>query len=199
AADIMATLFFHEMKYDVAHPKLVSADRFVLSKASHGHACPILYAAWEEAGLLTKEQVMSLRKVTSDIEGHPTPRLNFIDVATGSLGQGLSCAAGMAYVGKYIDKASYRVYCLMGDGETAEGSVWEAAAFSSYYKLDNMVAIVDVNRLGQSQETALGHRVEIYQARFAAFGFNAIVVDGHNIYELIKAYEVARNTKVRIN
>ncbi|KAJ1373868.1 hypothetical protein KIN20_036397 [Parelaphostrongylus tenuis] len=192
AAEIMATLFFHEMRYDVANPKLASADRFVLSK---GHACPILYAAWEEAGLLTKEEVMSLRKVTSDIEGHPTPRLNFIDVATGSLGQGLSCAAGMAYVGKYIDKASYRVYCLMGDGESAEGSVWEAASFSSYYKLDNLVAIVDVNRLGQSQETALGHSVEVYQARFAAFGFNAIIVNGHDIRELIKAYETARNTK----
>ncbi|KJH47225.1 Transketolase, thiamine diphosphate binding domain protein [Dictyocaulus viviparus] len=192
AAEIISTLFFHEMKYDVANPKHASADRFVLSK---GHACPILYAAWEEAGLLSKEQVMSLRKVTSDIEGHPTPRLNFVDVATGSLGQGLSCAAGMAYVGKYIDKASYRVYCLMGDGETAEGSVWEAAAFSSYYKLDNLVAIVDVNRLGQSQETALGHHVEIYQARFAAFGFEAIIVNGHDINELIKAFETARNTK----
>ncbi|VDO32978.1 unnamed protein product [Haemonchus placei] len=189
---VMSTLFFHEMKYDVSNPKSASADRFVLSK---GHACPILYAAWEEAGLLSKEQVMSLRKVNSDVEGHPTPRLNFIDVATGSLGQGLSCAAGMAYVGKYIDKASYRVFCLLGDGETAEGSVWEAAAFSSYYKLDNLVAIVDVNRLGQSQETALGHKVEVYQARFAAFGFNAIVVDGHDVGALISAYETARNTK----
>uniref|UniRef100_A0A7I4YJF1 transketolase n=1 Tax=Haemonchus contortus TaxID=6289 RepID=A0A7I4YJF1_HAECO len=192
AAEVMSTLFFHEMKYDVSNPKSASADRFVLSK---GHACPILYAAWEEAGLLSKEQVMSLRKVNSDVEGHPTPRLNFIDVATGSLGQGLSCAAGMAYVGKYIDKASYRVFCLLGDGETAEGSVWEAAAFSSYYKLDNLVAIVDVNRLGQSQETALGHKVEVYQARFAAFGFNAIVVDGHDVDALVNAYETARNTK----
>ncbi|KAK6039961.1 Transketolase, thiamine diphosphate binding domain protein [Cooperia oncophora] len=192
AAEVMSTLFFHEMKYDVANPKSASADRFVLSK---GHACPILYAAWEEAGLLSKEQVMSLRKVNSDVEGHPTPRLNFIDVATGSLGQGLSCAAGMAYVGKYIDKASYRVFCLLGDGETAEGSVWEAAAFSSHYKLDNLVAIVDVNRLGQSQETSLGHKVEVYQARFAAFGFNAIVVNGHDVGELISAYETARNTK----
>ncbi|ETN74287.1 Transketolase, thiamine diphosphate binding domain protein, partial [Necator americanus] len=124
AAEVVSALFFHEMKYDIANPKCPSADRFVLSK---GHACPILYAAWEEAGLLSRDQVMSLRKITSDIEGHPTPRLNFIDVATGSLGQGLSCAAGMAYVGKYIDKASYRVYCLMGDGENAEGAVWEAA------------------------------------------------------------------------
>ncbi|PIO70597.1 Transketolase, pyridine binding domain protein [Teladorsagia circumcincta] len=155
AAEVMSTLFFHEMKYDVANPKSASADRFVLSK-----------------------------------------RLNFIDVATGSLGQGLSCAAGMAYVGKYIDKASYRVFCLLGDGETAEGSVWEAAAFASHYKLDNLVAIVDANRLGQSQETSLGHKVDVYQARFAAFGFNAIVVNGHDVNELINAYETARNTKV---
>lgn len=188
----MSTLFFSEMKYDVAEPKSASADRFVLSK---GHACPILYAAWEEAGLLSHEQVLSLRKIDSDIEGHPTPRLNFIDVATGSLGQGLGVATGMAYVGKYIDKASYRVFCLLGDGESAEGSVWEAAAFASIYKLDNLVAIVDVNRLGQSQATSLGHDVETYKARFAAFGFNAIIVNGHNVDELLAAYETARSTK----
>lgn len=192
AAEIVSTLFFSEMKYDIKEPKHKSADRFVLSK---GHACPILYAAWEEAGLLTKEQTLSLRKIDSDIEGHPTPRLNFIDVATGSLGQGLSCAAGMAYVGKYIDKASYRVFCLMGDGESAEGSVWEAASFSSTYKLDNLVAIVDVNRLGQSQATALGHDVETYAARFTSFGFHSIIVNGHSVDELIEAYETARNTK----
>ncbi|EGT60053.1 hypothetical protein CAEBREN_25396 [Caenorhabditis brenneri] len=192
AAEIMSTLFFSEMKYDIAEPKSASADRFILSK---GHACPILYAAWEEAGLLSHEQVLSLRKIDSDIEGHPTPRLNFIDVATGSLGQGLGVATGMAYVGKYMDKASYRVFCLLGDGESAEGSVWEAAAFASIYKLDNLVAIVDVNRLGQSQATSLGHDVETYKARFAAFGFNAIIVDGHSVEELLAAYETARNTK----
>ncbi|PAV91733.1 hypothetical protein WR25_23179 [Diploscapter pachys] len=189
AAEIMATLFFHEMRYDVKEPKSASADRFVLSK---GHACPILYAAWEEAGLLTHDDVLSLRKITSDIEGHPTPRLNFIDVATGSLGQGFSCAAGMAYVGKYVDKASYRVYCLMGDGEIAEGSVWEAAGFASHYNLDNLVVIVDANRLGQSQETSIGHNVDVYAARFAAFGFHQIVVDGHNVDELLAAFEEAK-------
>ncbi|VDK47804.1 unnamed protein product [Anisakis simplex] len=192
AAEIMATLFFDEMHYDKDQPKHPSADRFVLSK---GHACPILYAAWEEAGHLTHDQVLSLRKIDSDIEGHPTPRLDFIDVATGSLGQGLSCAAGMAYVGKYIDKASYRVYCLLGDGESAEGSVWEAAAFSSYYKLDNLVAIIDVNRLGQSQPTMLGHNTEAFAKRFEAFGFNAIVVDGHDVSQLLKAFHNARETK----
>ncbi|CAJ0567547.1 unnamed protein product, partial [Mesorhabditis spiculigera] len=192
AAELMATLFFHEMRYDVKNPRSEHADRFILSK---GHACPILYAAWEEAGLLSHDDVLTLRKINSDIEGHPTPRLNFIDVATGSLGQGLSCAAGMAYTGKYIDKASYRVFCLMGDGESAEGAVWEAASFASHYKLDNLVAIVDVNRLGQSQATQLGHHVEIYRDRFAAFGFEAIVVDGHNVEQIAAALETARNTK----
>jgi transketolase len=189
AAEIVSTLFFSEMRYSVKEPRNESADRFVLSK---GHACPILYAAWEEAGLLTREQVLKLRKLDSDIEGHPTPRLDFIDVATGSLGQGLSCAAGMAYVGKYIDKASYRVYCLLGDSESAEGSVWEAAAFASYYKLDNLVAIVDVNRLGQSRETMLGHDLITYAKRFESFGFHPIIVDGHDISALLKAFDEAK-------
>ncbi|KAI1724843.1 transketolase, thiamine diphosphate binding domain-containing protein [Ditylenchus destructor] len=192
AAEIMSTLFFAEMRYDVQHPKHVAADRFVLSK---GHACPILYAAWEEAGLLTREQVLTLRAANSDLEGHPTPRLNFIDVATGSLGQGLSCAAGMAYIGKHVDKASYRVYCVLGDGETAEGGVWECAAFSSYYQLDNFVAIVDCNRLGQSQHTQLEHDVETYAKRFAAFGWHTITLDGHNIEQLLHAYAEAKTVK----
>ena len=144
-AELISVLFFHTMKYSVKEPKSGSNDRFILSK---GHAAPILYAAWARTGLFPIEDVMNLRKLDSDLEGHPTPRLNFIDVATGSLGQGLSIAAGMAYVGKYIDKSSYRVYCLMGDGESAEGSVWEALSFASVYKLNNLVAIFDVNRLG---------------------------------------------------
>ncbi|KAF7639294.1 TRANSKETOLASE_1 domain-containing protein [Meloidogyne graminicola] len=191
-SEIVSTLFFSEMRYFVKEPRHPAADRFENSSQFKGHACPILYAAWEEAGLLTHEQVLSLRKLNSDIEGHPTPRLEFIDVATGSLGQGLSCAAGMAYVGKYIDNASYRVYCLLGDSESAEGSVWEAAAFASYYKLDNLVAIVDVNRLGQSRETMLGHDLFTYAKRFEAFGFHSIVVDGHDITALLKAYDEAK-------
>lgn len=139
--------------------------------------------------------MLTLREVDSDLEGHPTPRLNFIDVATGSLGQGLSCAAGMAYGGKYVDKASYRVYCLLGDGETAEGSVWEAAAFSSYYKLDNLLAIVDINRLGQSQGTQLEYHLDIYAKRFEAFGWHAICVDGHHVEELLQAYAKAKTIK----
>ncbi|GIX67302.1 transketolase [Caerostris extrusa] len=134
-----------------------------------GHAAPILYAAWAEAGLFPVDDLLHLRKIDSDLEGHPTPRLSFVDIATGSLGQGLSCAAGMAYVGKYIDKANYRVYCIVGDGESAEGSVWEALSFISHYKLDNLVVIFDVNRLGQSEPTPLQHSADVYKARLEAF------------------------------
>jgi len=193
-AEVMSVLFFHTMKYKVQVPKDASNDRFVLSK---GHAAPILYAAWAEAGLFPVSDLNNLRKIDSDLEGHPTPRLNFIDVATGSLGQGLSVAAGMAYVGKYIDNAPYRVYCLMGDGESAEGSLWEAMHFASKYQLDNLVAIIDVNRLGQSEATALQHQTDVYRKRLEAFGFNSLVVDGHDVEELCKAFHEASETKGR--
>lgn len=191
-AEIMSVLFFNAMKYKISEPRAAENDRFILSK---GHAAPILYAAWAEAGLFPISDLLSLRKIDSDLEGHPTPRLNFIDVATGSLGQGLSCAAGMALIGKYVDKASYRVYCLMGDGESAEGSVWEAMSFAGYYKLDNLVAIFDINRLGQSEPTAFQHDMELYKKRAEAFGWNTYVVDGHSIPDLIKAFDAAANTK----
>ncbi|KAF2884852.1 hypothetical protein ILUMI_21329 [Ignelater luminosus] len=169
-----------------------SKSGFILSK---GHAAPILYAAWAEAGLFPLEDLKSLRKLKSDLEGHPTPRLNFIDVATGSLGQGLAVAAGMAFVGKHYDNAPYRVYCLIGDGECAEGSVWESINFAGYYNLDNLCAIFDVNRLGQSQATSLGYHLEIYQKRLEAFGWKAIVVDGHNIEEIVNAFDIASTIK----
>ncbi|XP_029177223.1 transketolase-like protein 2 isoform X2 [Nylanderia fulva] len=193
-AEIMSVLFFHTMRYKVSAPRDPSSDRFILSK---GHAAPILYAAWAEAGLFPSSELLNLRKFDSDLEGHPTPRLNFVDVGTGSLGQGLSVAAGMAYVGKNYDKASYRVYCLIGDGEAAEGSIWEALHFSSYYKLDNLCAIFDINRLGQSEATSLQHNMEVYRKRLEAFGFNALVVDGHDVEELVKAFHEAQNTKGR--
>jgi transketolase len=136
-----------------------------------------------------------LRKITSDLEGHPTPRLSFCDVATGSLGQGLGFTCGSAYVSKYFDKISNRFFCLLGDGECAEGSVWEAASFASFYKLDNLIAIVDVNRLGQSAPTMIQHDMNIYEKRFSGFGFHTIVIDGHNVEEIIKAFEEARNIK----
>ena len=136
---------------------------------------------------------MNLRKIDSDLEGHPTPRLSFIDVATGSLGQGLSVAAGMAYCGKFHDKASYRTYCLMGDGESMEGNIWEALNFAGHYKLNNLCAIIDVNRLGQSDPAPLQHDMETYKRRLESFGFHAIVVDGHDILELCKAFDEAES------
>lgn len=139
--------------------------------------------------------MLNLRKIDSDLEGHPTPRLNFVDVATGSLGQGLSIAAGMAYVGKYFDKAPYRVYCVIGDGESAEGSVWEALSFASNNKLDNLVAVFDINRLGQSEATPFGHNMTIYQSRIEAFGFHTIVVNGHDCEALLNAFEEAKTIK----
>lgn len=185
-AEIMSVLFFSKMNFSIEKPLDPSNDRFILSK---GHAAPILYAVWAELGLFPVDDLKNLRKIDSDLEGHPTPRLNFIDVATGSLGQGLSIAVGMAYVGKYIDKAPYRVFCLIGDGESAEGSIWEALSFASAYKLDNLVAIFDINRLGQSEATLLGHQMDIYQKRVEAFGFHAVIVDGHSTAELIKVLD----------
>jgi len=189
-AEIMSVLFYRQMRYSVAEPKHPSNDRFILSK---GHAAPILYAAWAEAGLFPVSDLMNLRKIDSDLEGHPTPRLNFIDVATGSLGQGLSVACGMAYAGKHFDKASYRTYCLMGDGESMEGNIWEALNFAGFYKLNNLCAIIDVNRLGQSDPAPLQHDMETYKKRLESFGFHAIVVDGHDILELCKAFDEAES------
>merc|ERR1740128_1160001 len=184
----MSVLFFKVMRYKVSEPKAACNDRFILSK---GHAAPILYAAWAEAGLFPTEDLMNLRKINSDLEGHPTPRLNFIDVATGSLGQGLSVACGMAYAGKHFEKASYRTYCLMGDGESMEGNIWEALNFAGFYKLNNLCAIIDVNRLGQSDPAPLQHDMDTYKRRLESFGFHAIVVDGHDILELCKAFDEA--------
>jgi len=193
-AELTSVLFFHTMKYKVSDPRDASSDRFVLSK---GHSAPILYAAWCMAGLFSEDELMQLRKLGNDLEGHPTPRLNFVDVATGSLGQGLSCSAGMAYTGKYLDKGSYRVFCLMGDGESAEGSVMEAANFAGYYKLDNLVGIIDINRLGQSDPTSLQHEMDVYQKRWESYGWNAIVVDGHDIEAICRAYFDAEQAKGR--
>ncbi|CAF0790170.1 unnamed protein product [Brachionus calyciflorus] len=191
-SEIMSVLFFNEMRYTVQEPRHPANDRLVLSK---GHAAPVLYAAWAEAGAFPLSELKNLRKLDNPLEGHPTPKLNFIDVATGSLGQGLSCAAGMAYAGKYFDKADYRVYCICGDGESAEGSIWEAMAFASYYKLDNLVNIIDVNRLGQSEPTMYQHHTEVYKQRAEAFGWHALVVDGHNIEEVINAFKTASEVK----
>src|SRR5215471_18609174 len=145
-ADVMAALFFAEMRFDPKNPHLPDADRFILSK---GHAAPILYAAWAEAGAFDRAELLKLREIGSDLEGHPTPRLPFVDVTTGSLGQGICAAIGSALNARRIG-SSYRTYVLLGDGESAEGSVWEAAEAGAFEKLDNLCAITDVNALGQS-------------------------------------------------
>lgn len=192
AADIVAALFFSVMRYDPKNPKALNSDRFVLSK---GHAAPLLYAAWAEAGLFPKIDLLKLRTLTSDLEGHPTPRLSFVDMATGSLGQGLPVGIGIALNAKFVDKLDHRTYVLMGDGESVEGSVWEGAEVARHHGLDNLCAIVDVNRLGQSDPTMLQHDMESYRARWAGFGWQALVVDGHDVSALLAAFDTAAGTK----
>ncbi len=192
AADLVSAVFFHAMRFDPTDPYYPGNDRFVLSK---GHAAPVLYAALAEAGALRVEQLDTLRKFTSDLEGHPTPRLPWVGAATGSLGQGLSVGVGMALNGKYLDQLNYRVYVLLGDGEIAEGGVWEAAAMASHYRLDNLIGIIDVNGLGQSQRTMYDHDVTTYQARFAAFGWHTRVIDGHDLEEILAALDEAQTVK----
>ena len=182
AADVMAALFFGHMRYDAKNPHYHNNDRFILSK---GHAAPLLYAAWAEAGLFPTADLLKLRTLGSDLEGHPTPRLAFADVATGSLGQGLSVGVGMALAGR-LDKLDYNTYVLLGDGEIAEGAVWEAASLAGIYKLNNLIAVVDANRLGQSQPTAFGHDIKVYRKRFEAFGWRVEDVDGHDIEEVLE-------------
>uniref|UniRef100_A0A6Q2X891 transketolase n=1 Tax=Esox lucius TaxID=8010 RepID=A0A6Q2X891_ESOLU len=194
-AEIMSVLYFNTMRYRPEDPKNISNDRFILSK---GHAAPALYSIWVETGFLKESELHSLCQVESTLEGHPTPKQQFVDVATGSLGQGLGVACGMAYTGKYFDKSSYRVFCLLGDGEMSEGAVWEAMSFASFYQLDNLVAIMDINRLGQTDPAPLQHHVDKYQRRCEAFGWHAIVVDGHSVEELCKALSQARHQPTAI-
>ncbi|MCZ6680391.1 MAG: transketolase [Candidatus Poribacteria bacterium] len=194
AADIVSALFFHAMRYDPQNSNHPNNDRFILSK---GHAAPVLYAAWAEAGIISVDDLLTLRRIDSDLEGHPTPRLEWIDVATGSLGQGLSIGVGMALNGKCLDKSDYRVYVLLGDGEAAEGGVWEAVALAAHYKLSNLIGIVDVNGMGQSQHTMCGSDIESYCRRFEAFGWKAIGIDGHNLDEILSALNEAKATEDR--
>ncbi len=188
-AEIVSVLFFDEMRWDPQDPSGRDADVLVLSK---GHAAPILWAALKEAGAID-DDLLSLRRYGSPLEGHPTPNSPWVRVATGSLGQGLSAAAGMAY-GRRLDGTPARVYALLGDGEAAEGSVWEAAQFASYFKLDNLCAVIDVNRLGQSGPTMYQHDLSVYEARLRAFGFEVAVVDGHDVDALRASFARARAT-----
>ncbi len=189
SADIVSALFFHAMRYEPGDAQHPNNDRFILSK---GHAAPLLYAAYAEAGILAPEALLTLRQIDSILEGHPTPRFDWTEVATGSLGQGLSLGLGMALSCKYLDNADYRVYVLLGDGEIAEGSVWEAAALASHYQLNNLIGIVDVNALGQSQRTMYAFDIETYCRRFEAFGWNAIGIDGHDFDDILPALAQAK-------
>jgi transketolase len=190
AADLVAALFFAEMRFDPDDPHHPENDRFILSK---GHAAPVLYAAWAEAGAFPPSELLKLRRLDSDLEGHPTPRLPFVDVATGSLGQGICAGIGSALNARRIG-SPYRTYVLLGDGESAEGSVWEAADVGMVDKLDNLCAITDVNALGQSRPTMWQHDMDALARRWRGFGWHTLVIDGHDLSAILDAYAEARAT-----
>jgi transketolase len=193
AADLMAVLMSKHLHYDFTKPENPLNDRLIFSK---GHACPLLYAMYKAAGAIGDEELLSLRKFGSRLEGHPVPKiLPWVEVATGSLGQGLPDAVGIALAGQYIDKLDYKTWVLLGDSEMAEGSVWEALSIASYYKLENLIAILDMNRLGQRGQTELGWDSPAYAARARAFGWHAIEINGHDYDAIEKAYVEALATK----
>jgi len=188
----MSVLFFDEMRYDPRDPSGTDADIFILSK---GHAAPILWASLKEAGAIDHD-LATLRRFDSPLEGHPTPRVPWVRVATGSLGQGVCAAAGMAWARK-LDSSHGRVYTLLGDGEAAEGSVFEAAQFASFNRLDNLCLVIDVNRLGQSGPTMYQHQTAVYEGRLRSFGWEVAVIDGHDVHALRETFEEARKTSGR--
>jgi transketolase len=193
AADIATALMFGGFfSFDPAQPALPNNDRFILSK---GHASPLFYALWTVAGQVTEEELMTYRTFGSSLEGHPTPRFRYADAATGSLGQGLSVGLGIALNAKRVDKLPYRTYVLLGDSEMAEGSNWEALSIAAYYKLDNLVGIIDVNRLGQRGETMHGWDVGAYEKMVSAFGWETITLDGHCFEEILPAFKRALDVK----
>lgn len=191
-ADIMSVLYFNELKIDEKNPRWEDRDRLVLSK---GHCSPALYAALAEKGYFDKENLKSFRKLDSNLQGHPDlNKVPGVDMTSGSLGQGLSVANGIAIAGK-IDNKSYRVYCIVGDGEIEEGQIWEAAMTANKYHLDNLCLIVDNNNLqidGTIEEVMSPYPID---KKFESFGFHVINIDGHNFEEILQAFEEARNTK----
>lgn len=193
ATDLMATLFFGGyFRADLENPENPNNDRLIFSK---GHASPLLYALYVVAGKVSEEEMMSLRKFGSRLEGHPTMAFPYCEAATGSLGQGLSIGVGMALNAKYVDKLPYRTFVLLGDSEMSEGSQWEAIQIASYYKLDNLIGILDVNRLGQRGETMYGHNVKAYQRRIESFGWKTFTINGHSIVQITSAYKKAFKVK----
>jgi transketolase len=194
AADLMAVLLAKYLRYDFDAPESPSNDHLIFSK---GHASPLLYSLYRAAGAISEEELLSFREFGSRLEGHPTPVLPWVDVATGSLGQGLPIAVGVAIAGKKLDRIPYRVWCLCGDSEMAEGSMWEAFEHAAFMGLDNLTAIVDVNRLGQRGETMHGWDLDSYANRARAFGWHAIEIDGHDLAAIERAYEEATATAGR--
>lgn len=193
ATELMVSLMFGGFfRFDVKNPKNINNDRLIFSK---GHASPLFYSLWLAAGCITESEILDLRKIDSPLEGHPTMEFPYTEAATGSLGQGLSIGLGMALGAKYLDKLPFKTFVLLGDSEVAEGSVWEAMNVAAHYKLDNLIAILDVNRLGQRGETMQGWDANTYKKRAEAFGWKAIVVDGHSHAQIEKAYKKALATK----
>ncbi|MGZ3536000.1 MAG: transketolase [Thermodesulfobacteriota bacterium] len=187
ATELMACLLFGGLfRFDVDHPGSPNNDRLIFSK---GHASPLFYALWAAAGELTEKDLLTYRKFGSPLEGHPTVAFPFTEAATGSLGQGLSIGVGMALNAKYLDQLPYRTYVLLGDSEMAEGSQWEAMEIAAYYKLDNLLGILDVNRLGQRGQTMYGWDLDAYEKRVSSFGWKTILLDGHSIPGILAAYE----------
>jgi transketolase len=188
AADLIAVLMSKYLSYDFDDPENPNNDHLIFSK---GHASPLLYSAYKAAGAISDEELMTFRTFHSRLQGHPTPQIPWVDVATGSLGQGLPIGVGVALAGKYLDELPYRVWVLCGDSEMAEGSMWEAYQHASYYKLDNLIAILDMNRLGQTRETMDGWNGDHYATRAEAFGWNTIQIDGHDPEQIDQAYAEA--------
>jgi transketolase len=188
AAELMAVLLGKYLRYDFDNPDNPANDHLIFSK---GHASPLLYSLYKAAGAITDEELMTFRELGSRLQGHPTPAIPWVDVATGSLGQGLPLGVGVALAGKYLDRLPYRVWVLCGDSEMAEGSMWEAFQHASFYKLDNLIAILDMNRLGQTRETMDGWHGDHYANRARAFGWHAIQINGHDPEEIDRAYAEA--------
>ena len=194
AADLMAVLVANHLRYDFGDPKNAANDRLIFSK---GHASTLYYAILRSVGAISDDELLTYRKFGSMLEGHPTPIIPWVDVATGSLGQGLPIGVGMGLAAKFLDRLPSHVWVLCGDSEMAEGSMWEAFEHASHYELDNLTAIIDVNRLGQRGETMIGWNTGVYVERARAFGWNAIEVDGHEVEEIDRAYKQAEETKGR--
>jgi transketolase len=193
-ADLMAVLLDGHLRLDLENPADPNNDHLIFSK---GHASPLYYSMLKAAGAIDDAELLTFRKLHSRLEGHPTPRIPPTDVATGSLGQGLPIGVGIALTGRRLDRLDYRVWVLCGDAEMSEGSMWEAFQYAGWQHLDNLIAIVDVNRLGQTRETMLGWDLDAYAARLDAFGWHAIEIDGHDVDAIEAAYGEAEATRGR--